>query len=297
MAVDRHTRWDLLHDITFNRKTGTLVLQLGQQYVSWVLQEGNLTWISSTHPEYTMTQFLMQNRILEPAVLLAARSGITDSRSLGAVLFREGAADTRLLREWTIGYAAWLSPILLQRSTHIYWADRLPAPKTDFVHLPGVPLSRILMMSERESLEARSAFEFCEQFPDNYRVLDPNSLGAQLAGIERRLVAYLKRRDGLRLMYADPELDRLTCCRTLLILWIAGRLYPAPPHEPFPEAPATRWIERTRSIPPDWVIPLAVGMLLGILLSPSSARQEPPQPVARPLNQILKAPAWQAPSK
>lgn len=290
MAVNNFSRWNLIRDVTCNRRSGTLVLQLGQRYISWSFLEGNLAWITSTAPEYTMTQFLLHHQKVEKEVLERARLRVDDTISLGALLMKEGAANTAMLQEWTAQHAAWLCPFLVQTSVHLYWADRLMPVKPEFVHHSGIPLSRILLACDRNSIEVRTAFQFLEEMPDLYRVLDPDTLPPWLPGAERRLVPYLKRRDGLERMMADPELDRLTCCRTLFLLWIAGRIHPVMPVAR--EAVASpSWLDRARTVPPDWIIPLVVGLLLGVLLRPAPP---PPAPPSTPAthHQILESPAW-----
>lgn len=294
MAINSFARWSLIRDVTCNRKSGTLVLQMGQRYVSWSFVDGNLTWIHSTAQEYTLTQFLLQNQLLDARLLDRVGHKITDATSLGALLMKEGIAGTGTIQEWTARHAESLCPLLVQSTVHLFWADRLLPVKQDFVHHAGIPLPRILLSCDRSLVEVRTAFQFMEEMPAAYRALDVDSLHDSLQGSERRLVPYLRRAEPLRKMLADPELDRLTCCRALFLLWIAGRLNPVSTSIPQQAEGAPTWMDRARAIPPDWIIPLVVGVLLGVLLRPAP---DPPPPSPTALHQqSLPSPAWHSPA-
>lgn len=294
MAVNDFARWNLLREISCNRQTGTLVMQLGQRYVSWCFLEGNLGWIHSTTPEYTLTQFLLQHRKLEKPRLDEARTKLDDSLSLGASLMKEGAATTSMLQDWTAQHATWLAPLLLQTSVHLFWADRLLPVKPEFVHHPGVPFSCVLLGCDRNSVEIRTAFQFLDEMPRIYRVHDPEGLTAWMNVNERRLIPYLLRCDPIEHILCDPELDRLTCCRALFLLWISGRLNRVTKAPVEQQGASTSWLERARQVPPDWIIPLAIGMLLGVILRP--APEPPPATTPASIQQPALPPAaWAAP--
>lgn len=295
MVVNSPSRWNMIREINRSRRSGTLVVQLGQKYISWTIQAGRLGWISSNHRDYSMTEFLLQNQHIPAQVLHKARSGVTESRSLGAVLVREGVADPDTVRRWTSEHAAMLCPFLLQSGVHVFWADRTLPPKPDFILHQGVPLSRILLGCERTSVEIRAAFHFQEEMPLTYRIDEMETVDALLSVSERRLVPYLKRGDPLHAILADPELDRLTCCRALFLLWIAGLLRPVSKPvlpEAAAAAPVNSWMDRIRSVPPDWVIPLVVGILLGTLFSPSAEPPAPAEPPVHRLSPMFQGPAW-----
>lgn len=298
MALMDFARWNLLRDVICRRKSGTLVIQLGKTYIFWVLREGTLLRVSSSHEDFTLTSFLRQQNFLNRDIVERASAGVSETRSLGSLLCRNGAADAESLKQWIARHAGWLCPYLLQSSAHLFWTDRVNACKSEFVHHDGISLSEILLACDRSFIETRSAFQMPEEMPKPYRLENVEMLGLLLEAPERRMLSYLKRGDGIDAMYMDPDLDRLTICRVLFLLWISGKLLPARiPAVSASETEPQPWMSRVRSIPPDWFIPLTVGILLGLLLSPPASRPSPASPVQQPRTRTFQSPAWSTDEK
>jgi hypothetical protein len=103
---------------------------------------------------------------------------------------------------------------------------------------------------------------------------------------------YLQAGSSLKQMFQDRELARIPCYKTLFWLWLCGFISDSrkPPVAPSPK-PSISLLEK---IPPEWVIPLCAGALIGVILAPSSPPEPLPQPVqtVEPLHESLQKPAW-----
>jgi len=283
MAIDSFSRWQMIREIICKKKSGTLIVQLGRNFLRWILDRADVVCVSSTLPEFSFTQFLLQDRSIPLEDLLLAQSGISHSRSLGASLLQSGATGReelgRLLRlHWSS-----LSFHLLQSTTHLFWSDSEIFFKDEFVRLDS-PLSSLLFSCERNSLETRTAIRIAHVLPAAYRVFDWPQVEAALEGRERRMIPYLKAGCSLQEILHDPELDHISVYRVFFILWLTGQLLENQRTSPsIPSRKSNpRW-ERIKSVPPDWIFPLIAGAILGVLLT---SRPSPPATSA-PLS-----PAW-----
>jgi hypothetical protein len=289
-------RWRMIREIISSKKSGTLILQMGPHYIHFVLEEGNLIFVSSTYPEFTFSFFLIQNLQMDSGVVLQAESEVTDVRSLGAVLAQNHHWTTDALRDMLQQHWLNLGYFLLQSNTHAFWSNRMLRQKTQMINA-DLPLSNLLLRCERNSIEVQSALRFLETVPERCKVIHLEPVEEVLRGVERRILPYLKAGSTLNDILKDPEMDRMTCYRILFQLWVSGYLQDGtrrPKADPIVRR--GQLIDRIRSLPPDWIIPLAVGMLLGVLLAPHEPLPSTP-PTPRKIVKPWDVPAWQEKDK
>ncbi len=283
MAIDSLARWHLIREIICKKKSGTLIVQLGRNFLRWVLDQANVVCVSSTLPEFSFTQFLLQERSIPFEGLLAAQAAISHSRSLGASLLQSGTVGREDLAMLLRLHWSSLSFHLLQSASHLFWSDSEIFFKDEFIRLDS-PLSSLLLSCERSSLETRTAIRIAHVLPSSYHVLDWMPVEAALEVRERRIIPYLKSGCSLREILHDPELDHISIYRICFLLWLTGQLRE---NQRTPVSSQSRiahpkW-ERIKSVPPDWIFPLIAGAILGALLTSKPA----PPAASAPLK-----PAW-----
>jgi len=278
MAIDSFSRWQIIREIICKEKTGTLIVQLGRNFLRWVLDHADVVCVSSTLPEFSFTQFLLQDRSIPFEDLLAAQSAISHSRSLGASLLQSGTIGKKELATLLRLHWSSLSFHLLQSTSHLIWSDSEIFLKDEFIRLDS-PLSALLFSCERSSLETRTAIRIAHVLPSSYHVVDWPQVEAALEVRERRIIPYLRSGCLLREILHDPELDHISIYRVFFLLWLTGQLME---NQHTPQSGRTRkshpgW-ERIKSIPPDWIFPLIAGAVLGALLSskPAPPASSPP---------------------
>jgi len=267
MAIDSHSRWQIIREIICEQKSGTLIVQLGRNFLRWMLNRADVVCISSTLPEFSFTQFLLQDRSIPRENLLAAQSRISGCRSLGASLLQLETIDRDLLAGLLKQHWLSLTFHLLQSTSHLFWSGNETLFKDEFIRL-DIPLSALLLSCERNSLETRTAIRIAQILPSSYHVSNWPQVETALEVRERRIIPYLKAGSSVKEILHDPELDCLCVYRVFFLLWLTGQLQEnqraltsAPPHESHPA-----W-ERIKSIPPDWIFPLIAGTILGALLT------------------------------
>lgn len=285
-------RWKMIRDIICNRKSGTLILQMGRHYIHFVIEDANLAFVSSTFPEFTFSHFLIQNANMDPNLVLEAESQVTDVRSLGAVLAQDSRLSVEEVQALLRQHWYNLSHYLVQTNTHAFWSNRLMRQKAQMINA-DLPLAHLLLRCERSSIEIHTALRFLETIPERCKVADLESVEEALEGIERRILPYLRAGTTLQDILKDPELDRITCYRILFQLWLSGYLQDGHRKRQIKRLEKSHGImERIRSLPPDWIIPLAIGALIGVVLAPN------PMPISRPVEEPSKVekpwdpPAW-----
>lgn len=287
-------RWKMIRDIICNRKSGTLILQMGRHYIHFVIEEANLAFVSSTFPEFTFSHFLIQNANMDSNVVLEAESQVTDGRSLGAVLVQNSQltaeeVQTLLRQHWYN-----LSHYLVQTNAHAFWSNRVMRQKAQMIDA-DLPLAHLLLRCERSSIEIHTALRFLETMPERCKVADLESVEEALEGIERRILPYLRAGTTLQDILKDPELDRITCYRILFQLWLSGYLQDGHRKRQAQHLEKShRVMERIRSLPPDWIIPLAIGALIGVLLAPNPMPSSPPVEEPPKVEKPWDPPAWQS---
>lgn len=298
MALDLISRWRTLQEISEVRKSGTLVAQSGPTYLYWVLEEGRLVCVVSSNPELSFTRFLLSHSTISAKEISLCQDWVNEIRSLGAVLVQRVGVQVADLNDLLCRHWVSLSYYLLNSSTHIFWSERPVVPKADFVR-SDIPFSHILMQSDRESVETPVALRMVHTLRPPFRMKSqPAAWEPFLMEPEKRLVPYLQSGCSITEMLRDPELDHLTCYRTLFLLWLAGLLSDSstssiPKSRSLPDSAFWR---RVRSLPPDWIFPMLAGMLLGVVLAPSGEKHAAALPVQKleTVHEILQKPAWRA---
>lgn len=285
-------RWRMIRDVIHSKKSGTLILQMGRHYIHFVVEEGNLAFVSSTFPEFTFSYFLIQSLEIDSRLVLEAQSEVTDVRSLGTVLVQNHRLAADQVRQLLQQHWLNLAHHLIQSNSHAFWSGRLMRQKTQMIDA-GLPLSKLLLSCERNSIEIQSALRFLESIPERCKVSDLEPIEEVLQGVERRILPYLRAGTTLQEILKDPELDRMTCYRILFQLWISGHLQDGlRKRKSEPIMKPQHLFDRIRSLPPDWIIPLAIGMLLGVLLAPDPP-EPPPSDQSHTIEKPWGPPAWQ----
>lgn len=296
MAIDLISRWEMIQEISVNKQSGTLVVQSGPHYLYWILEQGRLVCVVSSNPELSFTEFLTSNTTLSAKEITVCQAAVSENRSLGAALVHKCGMPLEDLRASLERHWISLTHYILSSSTHIFWSSRPVEPKLDFVRC-DIPFSSILMQADRDSLEIPVALRMVHSLQPPFRIKAPlRASEAFLTESEKRLVPYLQAGCSITEMLRDPELDHLTCYRTLFLLWLAGVLFDsgsntASKREHVPVSPF--W-QRMKSLPPDWIFPLLAGMVLGVVLAPSGDAPAAPVPVHKleAVHEILQKPAW-----
>jgi hypothetical protein len=276
MALEVLPRWEMIRELSYFRKSGTLTAQLGKNYLYWTIRHGDVICFSSTSADYSFTRFLYESSSMEQEKITWAQSLINETRSLGLAVVQKNFLEPDILRNLLKEHCFAHAHFLMETSTHLFYSPRLTQLKPQMVQLE-LSLSEVLLQSERNSLEIRSAVEFAEQVLGAYRVCEFEIVEKALKVEERRMLRYLKNSSSLAEILSDPELDRLTCYRVLFLLWVAGyiqQIHPKPEKEE--TTPQEKLLSLLRSVPAEWIIPFAIGLLVGVLFAPSPA----PDPAA-----------------
>jgi hypothetical protein len=269
MAVEVLPRWEMIRELSYFRKSGTLTAQLGKNYLYWTIKHGDVICFSSTSADYSFTRFLYENGSMDQEKITWAQSLINESRSLGLAVVQKNFMEPDILRNLLKEHCFAHAHFLMETSTHLFYSPRLAQLKPHMIQIE-LSLSEVLLQSERTSLEIRSAVEFAEQVLGAYRVCEFEIVEKALKAEERRMLRYLKNSSSLAEILSDPELDRLTCYRVLFLLWVAGyiqEIHPKPETEEI--TPQQKLLSLLRSVPTEWIIPFAIGVLIGVLFAPT----------------------------
>lgn len=298
MAVDLFSRWFLIREVITELKSGTLILQMGRNYLQWSLHAGNLLFVSATNPEFWLIHFLFRKGgEIKPEDVVAAELRVSENLSLGAALIQLRKVEPDLLRRLVHEHWVSLSNLLLQSTTRLVWSDRQLIPKPHFIDL-SLPFSHLLLALERESVEIRSAVEFCQDHFTTYRLEDGPNLEVFLRPKERRIIHYVRTSAPMKDILMEPEMDRLSSYRVVFLLWLAGQLQLTSKHSRELKAERSFLFASLKSIPPEWIFPLVFGILLGLLLAPKD-----PPPVENQsyhqegLEEAVPTPAWSSEKK
>lgn len=292
MALTSLGRWELLREIILKRKTGRIVLQIGSQYVHWSIASGKVLFVSSTLPEDSFSQFLSGSSWIEKAPLTSARSQVNERQSLGSVLIRNGILSASQFEAAYFDYCLFLTTHLLRSTNNLLWSACPPPLKAEFASV-DLPLWRLLLASERQSLEIRTVVEFAQRFPHRYVLGGHNLLADLIRHPETIILEYLQRGASLNEILANPDLDRLTCYRLPFLLWLGGFLQPRTAADLTSSTAVSPEKKSGLAIQPAWIIALVIGMILGLLLAPESPRPvETVTGKSESMREMLEKPAW-----
>jgi hypothetical protein len=293
MALEVLPRWEMIRELSYFKKSGTLTAQLGKNYLYWTIRHGDVICFSSTSADYSFTRYLYENSLMDQEKITWAQSMISESKSLGLAVVQKNLLEPDTLRNLLREHCFMHAHFLMETSTHLFYSPRLAQLKPQMVQIE-LSLSEVLLQSERTSLEIRSAVEFAEQVLGAYRVCEFETVEKALKTEERRMLRYLKNSSSLTEILSDPELDRLTCYRVLFLLWVAGYIQEIRPKPEKEETTAQQKVlSLLRSVPSEWIIPFAIGILIGVLFAPD------PRPDPAASNPCKSAPAvpppWSSP--
>jgi hypothetical protein len=293
MAIDRFSRWALIREIVTERKSGTLIVQLGRHYLRWALNGGTLLFVSSTNSEFWLIHHLFRKGgYLNPADVVLAETRVNENTSLGSSLMQLRKLELDPLRELVHEHWTSLSNYLLQSTARLVWNEKELVSKPHFIDL-SLPFSNLLLSLERESVEIQSAVEFANDHLSRYKLENASDLGRILRGKERRLVPYLKTSASLQEILMEPDIDRFTCYRAIFLLWLSGYLQPVSKVERTAIPAPGFFLRRLRAVPPEWIFLLMLGILLGLLLAPKESPQvENQNRHQEGLEEAVPRPAW-----
>ncbi|HSE41465.1 MAG TPA: hypothetical protein VLH08_11955 [Acidobacteriota bacterium] len=291
MALETLSRWEMIRELSYFKKSGTLTAQLGRSYLHWTINQGDLICFSSTSADYSFTRFLYEKNSIDAEKLTWAQSFINESRTLGLAIVQKKLLEPDSLRNLLKEHCYENAHFLIHSGTHLFFSPRLTQLKQHMIQIE-LPLSEILLQSDRNSLEIRSAVAFGEYVLGKYRVREFEVVEAALRPQEKRMISYLKSSASLPEILSDPELDRLTCYRVLFLLWISGYIQEIKPRavEDGANSSASDILNKLRVIPLEWIIPLTLGIILGVIFAPT-----PTPPPPKPCNQVLNPPPWSQP--
>jgi hypothetical protein len=290
MALEALSRWEMIRELSYFKKSGTLTAQLGRSYLYWTVKQGDVVCFSSTSADYSFTRFLYDKSALEPEKLTWAQSFITESRTLGLAVVQKKLIEPDSLHKLLKEHCYANAHLLMHSGTHLFFSSRLAQLKPQMIQIE-LPLSEILLQTDRASLEIRSAVEFSEQILGKYRIRECEIVEHALRSEEKRMLNYLKASATLAEILSDPELDRMTCYRVLFLLWVSGYIQEIQPRTIETEAKQYSIMNKLRLIPVEWIIPLTLGILLGVIFAP-----HPPERVQEnPCNRPIAPPPWSQP--
>jgi hypothetical protein len=277
MALEVLSRWEMIRELSYFRKSGTLTAQLGKNYLYWTIRHGDVICFSSTSADYSFTRFLYEKSSIDQEKITGAQSLINESRCLGLAVVQKNFLEPGILRDLLKEHCFTHAHFLMETSTHLFYSPRLTQLKPHMIQIE-LSLSEVLLQSERSSLEIRSVVEFAEQVLGAYRVCEFEVVEKALKAEERRMLNYLKNSSSLAEILSDPELDRLTCYRVLFLLWVAGYIQEIRPKQEKEETTSQqKLLSLLRSVPGEWIIPFVIGILVGVVFAPDPR----PDPLAK----------------
>ncbi len=294
MAIDTVQRWRTVRDAIALKKSGTLIAQSGRNYIYWKLHRGNLVCVSSNAPEFSLNLFIREKQLVPEVVLLGAQSQVDENRSLGAVLVRQGVLSADDLKNVLKDHWIVCSETLFDPSIHVFWSGEEDPCKPQFVRF-DLPFGEVLLKVARDSITiptALRAVQFLKQpFKLNVSMVDSSRFNDE----EKRILLYLQSGSSLDRIFEDRQITKIPCYKILFILWLCGCLSDTRPVPATPKEVVTMsFLQKMKNMPADWIIPLCAGVLVGVLLAPSTAQQPNAKPGHRiePLRESLDRPAW-----
>ena len=78
MALEVLSRWEMIRELSYFRKSGTLTAQLGPNYLYWTIMHGDVVCFSSTSADYSFTRFLYEKDSIEQEKITTAQNLITE---------------------------------------------------------------------------------------------------------------------------------------------------------------------------------------------------------------------------
>src|SRR5215510_5862918 len=98
MALEVLSRWEMIRELSYFKKSGTLTAQLGRNYLYWTIKQGDLVCFSSTCADYSFTRFLYEKNTIEQEKITWAQSFISETRSLGLAVVQKHLLEPNILR-------------------------------------------------------------------------------------------------------------------------------------------------------------------------------------------------------
>ena len=290
MAIDSFARWQLVRDVIVQRKSGVIVLQTGTNYLNWVIEAGNLVCVSSTFPEASFTRWMEQNKLTESTIFLNAQQQIDSGKSLGAILMRLQHTDPQELARLLFHHWVFCTTYLFDPSAHLFWSSNAARLKPDMVRCDR-SLGDVLICASRSSIAIPTALRVLQALTPPYRIQSRVADTSGFSEEERRIWMHLESGNDFKQILRDPEIARIPFYKMIFLLWVSGFISDGRKVAAQKVIPVSATL--LQKIPPEWIFPLCIGTLIGVLLAPDSV-PEPPPPVTRvrPLEESLQRPAW-----
>jgi hypothetical protein len=294
MALDSVNRWQLVRGIVTQKKSGVIVLQSGKNYLHWIIDQGSLVCIQSTFPEASLTHFIEEEQIIEPAKFSSAKNQVDQTKPFGSVLLRQ-----RLLKEEDFAksiFRHWIActDYLFEPSMHVFWSANSALLKPEFIRCDR-PLADVLMQANKSSISIPTAIRVVEELKAPFRIISRKPDLSQFSDEERRIWMYLQSGTNLEQIFQDREITKIPCYKFLFLLWVSGYIADSRMLTAREVQQATTSI--FQRIPPEWIFPLCAGVLIGVLLAPSTSEPKPapllPAYRVEPVEEEeLPKPAW-----
>jgi hypothetical protein len=298
MGIETVSRWQLVRDVIVHKKTGVIVVQTGTNYLNWNIEKGNLVCVSSTFPEASLTSFVQQKKLTESTNFLSVQNHVDNARALGPLLVRHQLLEEAEFR--TLLFEHWVSctNYLLDPSAHLFWSAKIEDRKPEFIRNDRC-FGEVILKAGKNSITVPTALRIVQQLKGPYRIQSQNH--PDLSGLneeERRIWMYLQSGTSLKQMFQDRDISIIPCYKFIFLLWLSGYIsdsQKAIHSQKNLQKMGTHFLEK---IPPEWVIPLCAGALIGVLLAPAPpnhtkiAAPEPAPTTIAPLDETLQKPAW-----
>jgi hypothetical protein len=291
MAIDTVHRWQLVREVIVQRKSGAIVLQTGRNYIHWIIDRGRLVCVSSTLPEASLTNTILEQKIINPAEFVKAQSMVDQNRTLGAILVQRKMLDQEALEKFI--WQHWISctDYLFEPSMHLFWSVNSSRTKSELVRCDR-PFSDVLLRVQRSSITIPTALRAVKELKTPYKLTRQMPDISAFSEEERRIWMHLRSGSGLNEIFRDAEVARISCYKTLFLLWVTGHI--CQPTEPTVKKVTEATKTAANRIPAEWIFPLCAGALIGVLLAPSNTHKEQPKPAPKVerLHDSLQKPAW-----
>ena len=140
------------------------------------------------------------------------------------------------------------------------------------------PLGDVLLYANKNCIAIPTALRVVYELKPPFKVQSQNVNVSSFAEEDQRIWMHLQSGNNLKQILQDESIARIPCYKTLFLLWLSGTISDSRRSIPLPTTKVSAsFLQR---IPPEWVIPLCAGALIGALLTPSPEPQIVPAPPA-----------------
>ena len=293
MAVDSVVRWQLVRDVIVHRKTGVIVVQMGKNYLNWTIENGNLIYVSSTFPEATLTKFIQEKQLTEATTFQTAQMQIDRTQTLGALLIRKHMVEPEDLAQAL--HAHWISCIdyFFDPAAHLFWSTSGEGTLPEIFRCDR-PLGDVLLYANKNCIAIPTALRVVYELKPPFKVQSQNVNVSSFTEEDQRIWMHLQSGNSLKQILQDESISRIPCYKTLFLLWLTGTISDSRRSISLPATKVS--VSLLQRIPPEWVIPLCAGALIGALLTPSPAPPIVPSTPAAEQREESPDPTWSPPN-